>query len=389
MILHRVLAAASILVALAAPSATADGDVKVRAPQPKAKPKTGPSRLQGIAVATLAYAAGSVEREVEGASGTSSLKPGEFVRTGDRIRTGPESVARLAFPWMSVTASPSTTLHIPSEVILSAVFDQGRAEVAAEGGDILKLRTAEAEIRGAGRVVVRRDSQRQALVVTAREGTFRVEGAGKAVVLLAGEGTVVRQGSPPEPATRLPPAPSDLHPGKDPVYVVKGERRPALLAACGRHPPPRGPASRVGRRAPGAGRGRRTGADDDPLARDLPLARGRAQRARAREPSLGGGPHLRGGEVGRRERGISRSTILTPTGIRSKLVRMRTTLDLPEPLVEEARRLLGFKSKTDTVVVSLQELVRRKRVDELKSMLGRVKLDIDLPKSRRRPRKRS
>ena len=68
---------------------------------------------------------------------------------------------------------------------------------------------------------------------------------------------------------------------------------------------------------------------------------------------------------------------------------MRTTLDLPEPLIEEARRLLGFKSKTDTVVVSLQELVRKKRVEELKSMLGRVKLEIDLPKSRRRPRKRS
>ena len=68
---------------------------------------------------------------------------------------------------------------------------------------------------------------------------------------------------------------------------------------------------------------------------------------------------------------------------------MRTTLDLPEPLIEEARRLLGFKSKTDTVVVSLQELVRTKRIEELKSMLGRVKLDIDLPKSRRRPRKRS
>jgi Arc/MetJ family transcription regulator len=68
---------------------------------------------------------------------------------------------------------------------------------------------------------------------------------------------------------------------------------------------------------------------------------------------------------------------------------MRTTLDLPEPLIEEARRLLGFKSKTDTVVVSLQELVRKKRIDELKSMLGKVKLEIDLPKSRRRPRSRS
>ena len=68
---------------------------------------------------------------------------------------------------------------------------------------------------------------------------------------------------------------------------------------------------------------------------------------------------------------------------------MRTTLDLPEPLIEEARRLLGFKSKTDTVVVSLQELVRRMRIEELKSMLGKVQLDIDLPRSRRRPRSRS
>jgi len=65
---------------------------------------------------------------------------------------------------------------------------------------------------------------------------------------------------------------------------------------------------------------------------------------------------------------------------------MRTTLDIPEPLIEEARQLLGFKSKTDTIVVSLQELIRRKRIDELKAMMGHVKLEIDLPKSRRRSR---
>ncbi len=64
---------------------------------------------------------------------------------------------------------------------------------------------------------------------------------------------------------------------------------------------------------------------------------------------------------------------------------MRTTLDLPESLIEEARRLLGFKSKTDTVIVSLQELVRRKRIDELKRLLGQVRLELDIPASRRRP----
>jgi hypothetical protein len=68
---------------------------------------------------------------------------------------------------------------------------------------------------------------------------------------------------------------------------------------------------------------------------------------------------------------------------------MRTTLDIPEPLIEEARRLLGFKSKTDTVVLSLKEMIRRKRIEELKDMMGSVHLEIDLPRSRRRPSRRS
>ena len=67
---------------------------------------------------------------------------------------------------------------------------------------------------------------------------------------------------------------------------------------------------------------------------------------------------------------------------------MRTTLDLPADLVEEARNVLGFKSKTDTVVLALREVVRRSRVDELKALMGRVQLDVDIPHSRRRPRTR-
>lgn len=65
---------------------------------------------------------------------------------------------------------------------------------------------------------------------------------------------------------------------------------------------------------------------------------------------------------------------------------MRTTLDLPAELLDEAQRLLGFKSKTDTVILSLRELVRRKRIDELRELLGSVTLDVDVAKSRRRPR---
>ena len=65
---------------------------------------------------------------------------------------------------------------------------------------------------------------------------------------------------------------------------------------------------------------------------------------------------------------------------------MRTTLDLPTELLDEAQRLLGSRSKTDTVVLSLRELIRRKRIDELRSLLGSVTLDIDIAQSRRRPR---
>ena len=66
---------------------------------------------------------------------------------------------------------------------------------------------------------------------------------------------------------------------------------------------------------------------------------------------------------------------------------MRTTLDLPAALMDEAQKVLGFKSKTDTVVLSLTELVRRRRIEELRGLLGRVDLDLDLDldRSRRRP----
>ncbi|MGH2725748.1 MAG: type II toxin-antitoxin system VapB family antitoxin, partial [Actinomycetota bacterium] len=51
---------------------------------------------------------------------------------------------------------------------------------------------------------------------------------------------------------------------------------------------------------------------------------------------------------------------------------MRTTLDIPADLLEEARRALGFKSKTDTIILALRELLRSRRVEELAELLGHV-----------------
>lgn len=63
---------------------------------------------------------------------------------------------------------------------------------------------------------------------------------------------------------------------------------------------------------------------------------------------------------------------------------MRTTLNIPDELLNEAQQLLGFKSKTDVIILSLQELIRRKRIEELKEMSGKIHLQPDLEKSRRR-----
>jgi Arc/MetJ family transcription regulator len=67
---------------------------------------------------------------------------------------------------------------------------------------------------------------------------------------------------------------------------------------------------------------------------------------------------------------------------------MRTTLDLPDNLVDSARAALGFKSKTDTVVFALREVVRRGRADELKALLKRVKFEFDPTEIRRMDRRR-
>jgi Arc/MetJ family transcription regulator len=64
---------------------------------------------------------------------------------------------------------------------------------------------------------------------------------------------------------------------------------------------------------------------------------------------------------------------------------MRTTLDLPPKLIAEAQRILGVGSKSDAVVLSLTEIVRRKRLEELKAMRGKIRLHIDVAASRRRP----
>ncbi len=178
------------------------------------------SPLAGIPVARFAYLSESVESSDTSGKWHGASEGGRFA-TGDRVRTGRTGLVRLEFPWMSLTAGPSSTVSIPAERILSTVLDEGRVETASEGEDIVKLRTPEAEVRGQGRGIVRRRDG--TTWVMAQEGTFRVESKQKTVVLKAGQGARVRAGKAPEAPVPLPAAPRELWPAGDPVYVDSGQ----------------------------------------------------------------------------------------------------------------------------------------------------------------------
>lgn len=65
---------------------------------------------------------------------------------------------------------------------------------------------------------------------------------------------------------------------------------------------------------------------------------------------------------------------------------MRTTLDLPAPLLEEALRVTQQKTKTAVIIIALEDLIRKNRTLGLKKYKGKVDLKIDLDKLRDRRR---
>jgi hypothetical protein len=209
----RSLAAVSALALAAAARAGA------QAPAPPAPPRPPGA---GIAIGDLVWAAGDIERaELPQKSSWRRLAAGDKLRTGDTFRTSDNATVRLDFPWMAVTLGSSTMLTIPSSTVLSTVLEQGRAEFTGPGRDIVKIRVGEGEVRGGGRLVLRRSVGRTSATVL--EGAFRVRAAGRTVEIKGGEGTVVMDGRPPEAPASLPAAPRGLHPGRDPAYVRLGQ----------------------------------------------------------------------------------------------------------------------------------------------------------------------
>jgi len=63
---------------------------------------------------------------------------------------------------------------------------------------------------------------------------------------------------------------------------------------------------------------------------------------------------------------------------------MRTTIDLPENLVNEALKLTKIKTKTDLIKEALLNLIQKEKLKNLKSYRGKINLDIDLNAMRKR-----
>jgi Arc/MetJ family transcription regulator len=66
---------------------------------------------------------------------------------------------------------------------------------------------------------------------------------------------------------------------------------------------------------------------------------------------------------------------------------MRTTIDIPDELFDEAKKLLGFKSKTDLVIYSLEEVIRKKKLQELADLAGKVQFQKTAPQLRGKTKK--
>jgi Arc/MetJ family transcription regulator len=63
---------------------------------------------------------------------------------------------------------------------------------------------------------------------------------------------------------------------------------------------------------------------------------------------------------------------------------MRTTLELPDALVNEAMTLTKISTKTDLIKYALENVIQREKVRELANYFGKITLDIDLDKLRKR-----
>lgn len=65
---------------------------------------------------------------------------------------------------------------------------------------------------------------------------------------------------------------------------------------------------------------------------------------------------------------------------RAKRRRQEINMNVPEGLIEEAMKTSGSKSKTGTI----NEILRRKKIEKIQGLRGQVNLNLNVSASRRR-----
>ena len=63
---------------------------------------------------------------------------------------------------------------------------------------------------------------------------------------------------------------------------------------------------------------------------------------------------------------------------------MRTTLELPDILVNEAMSLTKIQTKTELIKFALENVIQREKIKEIKGYFGKLDLNIDLDTLRNR-----
>lgn len=63
---------------------------------------------------------------------------------------------------------------------------------------------------------------------------------------------------------------------------------------------------------------------------------------------------------------------------------MRTTLEIPKNLIDEAMEITQSSTKTEVIQLALANLIQKEKIKEIKNFYGKIDLDIDLTALRKR-----
>lgn len=61
---------------------------------------------------------------------------------------------------------------------------------------------------------------------------------------------------------------------------------------------------------------------------------------------------------------------------------MKTTLNIPEDLIKKAMSMAKHRTKTETIIVALQEYIRKKKIEQIMKYQGKLQFEETWEKSR-------